>query len=214
MRGSMSDINIMIAENDPGLQQALCDALSDRAGINVISTVSTRETAIKQLLLNPDIILLDPQILKDQALPRFLSSIQTRSPRTRTILLLKNMVSDEDLLSDLRAGVRGYVRTIDPPAIMLKAIHAVFEGELWVERRILEKAVSKPLSIMPETTQLAPLTTRERDMLTQVIQGSSNREIADRSSISERTVKTHLYRVYRKLNVKSRTKAIALFSHS
>jgi DNA-binding CsgD family transcriptional regulator len=61
---------------------------------------------------------------------------------------------------------------------------------------------------------LAPLTNREKEMLTLVMQGESNKEIAARSSISERTVKTHLYRVYRKLNVKSRTKAIALFSHS
>jgi DNA-binding CsgD family transcriptional regulator len=46
------------------------------------------------------------------------------------------------------------------------------------------------------------------------LQGASNKEIADSNSISERTVKTHLYRVYRKLNVKSRTKAIALLAHS
>jgi DNA-binding CsgD family transcriptional regulator len=51
-------------------------------------------------------------------------------------------------------------------------------------------------------------------MLAHVLKGASNREIAVSSSISERTVKTHLYRVYRKLNVKSRTKAIALLSQS
>jgi DNA-binding CsgD family transcriptional regulator len=61
---------------------------------------------------------------------------------------------------------------------------------------------------------LPSLTNRERDMLAQVLKGASNREIAVSSSISERTVKTHLYRVYRKLNVKSRTKAIALLSQS
>jgi DNA-binding CsgD family transcriptional regulator len=73
--------------------------------------------------------------------------------------------------------------------------------------------------LLPETLQshipgLPPLTNREMEVLTMVLQGASNREIADSSSISERTVKTHLYRVYRKLNVKSRTKAIALLSHS
>jgi DNA-binding CsgD family transcriptional regulator len=47
-----------------------------------------------------------------------------------------------------------------------------------------------------------------------VLQGATNKEIAASSSISERTVKTHLYRIYKKLKVKSRTKAIALLSHS
>ena len=73
--------------------------------------------------------------------------------------------------------------------------------------------------LLPETLQshvpgLPPLTNREMEMLTMVLQGATNKEIADTSRISERTVKTHLYRVYRKLRVKSRTKAIALLSHA
>ena len=101
---------------------------------------------------------------------------------------------------------------------MARAVRAVHGGRIWAERRILEKAIAKPM-LLPETLQshipgLPPLTTREMEMLTHVLQGSTNREIATKSSISERTVKTHLYRIYRKLKVKSRTKAIALLSHS
>jgi LuxR family transcriptional regulator of csgAB operon len=70
-----------------------------------------------------------------------------------------------------------------------------------------------PESLQTQVPGLSPLTNREMEMLTLVLPGASNREIADQSSISERTVKTHLYRVYRKLKVKSRTKAIALLSH-
>jgi LuxR family transcriptional regulator of csgAB operon len=114
-------------------------------------------------------------------------------------------------------GVRGYIHTADAPAIVAKAIRAVHDGEIWVERRLFEMALSKPM-LLPETLLsnipgLQPLTDREMEVLTMVLQGATNREIADRSSISERTVKTHLYRVYKKLKVKSRTKAIALLSH-
>jgi DNA-binding NarL/FixJ family response regulator len=131
---------------------------------------------------------------------------------------LETTPPDENLISDIRAGIRGYLKKTDLPALMIKAIRAVHGGEIWAERRILEKAISRPM-ILPETLQmqvpgLPPLTNREVEMLTLVLQGASNREIADRSSISERTVKTHLYRVYRKLKVKSRTKAIALLSHA
>lgn len=214
----MSIIRIMIVENEPNQMQALCATLDQQDSMGIISIVSSRETAIKQLTACPDIILLNPDVLKDYPLSRFINSILTKSSRTRIIHLLQQPPRDEELIYDIKAGIRGYIKTTDPPAIMIKAIRAVFNGEIWAERRILEKAISNPL-LLPEILNanvpgLAPLTNREKEMLTLVMQGESNKEIAARSSISERTVKTHLYRVYRKLNVKSRTKAIALLSHS
>jgi NarL family two-component system response regulator LiaR len=214
----MPAIRIMIAEHNPGQLQALSAALAKEDTIEIISTVSTRETVIKQLSSVPDILILNPEILKEHTLSRFIRSVHTKSPHTRIMHFLTKTAPDENLISDIRMGIRGYVKNTDSPAIMLKAIRAVHEGEIWAERRILEKAISKPM-ILPETLQaqvpgLPPLTSREMEMLTLVLQGASNREIADKSSISERTVKTHLYRVYRKLKVKSRTKAIALLSHS
>ncbi|HEX9021054.1 MAG TPA: response regulator transcription factor [Nitrospirota bacterium] len=215
----MPAIQIMIAESDPGQLQLLSAVLGKRDDINVVSTVSTRETAIKQLMTSrPDIMILNPEVLKEHTLSRFIRSVQDKSPHTRILFLLKKAPADENIISDIKTGIRGYIKTTDQPAIMIKAIHAVHEGEIWAGRRILEKAISKPM-LLPETLQanvpgLPPLTNREMEMLTLVLQGASNKEIADRSSISERTVKTHLYRVYRKLKVKSRTKAIALLSHS
>jgi len=208
----------MIVANDPNQMQALCAALDRQDSMGIISIVSSRETAIKQLTACPDIMLLDPEVLKDHTLSRFIHTIHSKSSRTRIIHVLQRTPTDEELIYDIKAGIRGYIKTTDSSAIMIKAIHAVFNGEMWAERRILEKAISYPLSL-PEILNvnvpgLAPLTNREKEMLTLVMKGESNKEIAERSSISERTVKTHLYRVYRKLNVKSRTKAIALLSHS
>jgi DNA-binding NarL/FixJ family response regulator len=213
----MSAIRIMIAEHDAIAMQSLVSILAKQDGFDIVSTVSTRETAIKQLSNNPEILILNPDVLKDHTLSRFIRSVRAKSPSTRVIYLLKNSPADEGIISDIKTGIRGFIKIADPPAIMVKAIHAVFDGEIWAERRILEKAISKPM-LLPETLQshvpgLPPLTNREMEMLTLVLQGASNKEIADKSSISERTVKTHLYRVYRKLKVKSRTKAIALLSH-
>jgi DNA-binding NarL/FixJ family response regulator len=163
-------------------------------------------------------MVLNPDVLKGHTLSRFIRSIQTKSPRTRVIYLLGSTQPDENIIADIKSGVRGYFKVTDSPASMIKAVRAVHGGEIWAERRILEKALANPM-LLPETLQahvpgLPPLTNREMEVLTMVLQGASNREIADSSSISERTVKTHLYRVYRKLNVKSRTKAIALLSHT
>jgi DNA-binding NarL/FixJ family response regulator len=208
----------MIADNDQAQIDAVSALLTKLGGFEVISTVTARETAIKQLAAAPDIMLLNPEILKGHTLSRFIHSIQAKSPHTRVIYLLRKPMPDDAIIADMKTGIRGYVKSTDSPAILARAIQSVQSGEIWAERRILEKAIANPM-LLPETLQahipgLPPLTNREMEVLTMVLQGASNREIADRSSISERTVKTHLYRVYRKLNVKSRTKAIALLSHS
>lgn len=214
----MSQIRVMITDNDPVQLQTIMSALQREGDIEVISSVSTRETAIKQLLSTPDVMVLNPEILKGHTLARFMRSIQTKSPRTRIMYVLSNTHPDESIIADIKTGIRGYFKNSDSPATMIKAVHAVHGGEIWAERRILEKAIANPM-LLPETLQshipgLPPLTNREMEVLTMVLQGASNREIANTNSISERTVKTHLYRVYRKLNVKSRTKAIALLSHA
>jgi len=208
----------MIVESDQAVLHAVLSVFNKEADVEVVQTVSTRETAIKQLPGMPDVMILNPDILKGHTLSRFIRSIQTKSPHTRVLYLLSRTVPDEHLIADIKGGIRGYIRSTDSPIAMIKAVHAVHTGEIWAERRILEKAISKPM-LLPETLQsqipgLPPLTNREMEVLTMVLQGASNREIADSNSISERTVKTHLYRVYRKLNVKSRTKAIALLAHA
>ncbi len=214
----MSVIRIMIVNSDQAQIEAVAAALGKQEDIDVISSVTSRETAIKQLSGTPDVMLLSPEILKGHTLSRFIRSVQTKSPHTRIVYLLSSSLPDETIIADIKSGIRGYVSISDPPSVMSRAVRSVQGGEIWAGRRILEKAISNPM-LLPETLQshipgLPPLTNREMEVLTMVLQGASNREIANRSSISERTVKTHLYRVYKKLNVKSRTKAIALLSHS
>ena len=214
----MKIIRILIADNDVGQVEALKTALGKQDGTEVVATASTREATIKQLEHEPNIVILNPDVLKQHSMSRFIHSVQSKSPTTRVMLLLKNTPSDDNSISDIKAGTRGYIKTSDSAASVTKAVRSVDEGEIWAERRILEKAIAKPM-ILPETLSsqipgLPPLTAREMEMLTMVLQGATNREIAGQSNISERTVKTHLYRIYRKLKVKSRTKAIALLSHS
>lgn len=214
----MKKIRIVIADNDAGQVEALKTALMNQEDFEVAAIVSTRDSAIKQLVHEPHIVLVNPEVLKQHNLSRFIHSVQAKSSGARVVLVRKDAPSDDNLISEIKAGTRGYIKAAESPANIAKAVRAVHEGEIWAERRILEKAMAKPM-ILPETLSdqvpgLPPLTTREMEMLTLVLQGATNKEIAGRSNISERTVKTHLYRIYRKLKVKSRTKAMALLSHS
>jgi len=208
----------MIVEHDGGRLEKINNALNSHLDLKVVSAVTKRETAIKQLSLAPKIIMLNPDILKQRTLSRFLRSLQTKLPESRVMVIHDERPSDDILIDEIKLGVRGYVKSTDSPDHMIKAVRAVAAGEIWVERRVLEKTVERqmllPDSLRAKVPDLDPLTSREMDMLNMVLQGSTNREIAEQSHISERTVKTHLYRVYRKLKVKSRAKAIALLSHS
>jgi DNA-binding NarL/FixJ family response regulator len=215
--GFMSLIRILVVDNNSGQSEALTASLKKHLDFEIVGVTSTRESALRMLSLLPDIVILNPEVLKQRTLSRFIHSVQSISPHTRAILIFETHPPDETIITDVKTGVRGYISVTDAPAIVAKAIRAVHEGEIWAERRLLEMALSKPM-LLPETLLshipgLQPLTDREMEVLTMVLQGATNREIADRSSISERTVKTHLYRVYKKLKVKSRTKAIALLSH-
>lgn len=214
----MAVINIMIVDCDEAHLEKLTAVFNATEDLRVVSSVSKRETAIKQISAAPQILLLNPEILKQRTLSRFLRSLQAKAPDARVMLVHDCKPGDDMLVDDLKLGIRGYICIQDPPALLAKAVRAVHAGEIWAERRILEKTLARHM-LAPETLRakvpdLDPLTSREMDMLNMVLKGSSNREIAEQSNISERTVKTHLYRVYRKLKVKSRAKAIALLSHS
>ncbi len=214
----MNVIKIMIADTDPARAEAFAVMFGLQEDFQVLCKASDREGAIRNLALGPDVMVLHASVLNGRTLSRFLRAVGKESPGTRTILAHDVLPGDEELIDGIRQGVRGYLRPGEPPALIARAVRSVASGCIWAERRILEKTIATSL-LLPETLHvhvpdLQPLTCRERDMLSMVLKGASNREIAEMSNISERTVKTHLYRVYRKLKVKSRAKAIALLSHS
>lgn len=214
----MNAVGIVIVDGEGARREKLKESFGLHPDLLVLAALSSREAAIKELSRTPDVLLMNSAVLKQRTLSRFLRTVQTASPSTRLILLHEDRPEDDALIGDIRLGVRGYVFGIDPPALIAKACRAVANGHIWAERRVLEKTIARHL-LLPETLQthvpnLQPLTGREMDMLNMVMKGATNREIAEMSNISERTVKTHLYRVYRKLKVKSRAKAIALLSNS
>ncbi len=214
----MNSIKVLIVDNESARCEAFTTMFGLHEDIQVLTTAADRDSAVKKLSLEPDVMILQAAVLNGRTLSRFLQTVGKESPGTRTIIAHDVLPEDDVLIDEIRQGIRGYLRREEPPALVARAVRAVAAGHIWAERRILEKTLAASL-LLPETLHdhvpdLQPLTCRERDMLNMVLKGASNREIAEMSNISERTVKTHLYRVYRKLKVKSRAKAIALLAHS
>jgi len=108
----------------------------------------------------------------------------------------------------LKLGVRGFFYLHDSSSLLLKGIKHILDGELWVSREILNKVVlerkwSEPLGGKPAH----PLTSREIEILLMLSAGSKNEEIADKFCISPNTVKTHVYNIFKKIDVPNRLQA-------
>jgi two-component system, NarL family, nitrate/nitrite response regulator NarL len=154
---------------------------------------------------NPDVIVAD--------IDGELESItQLRHGTRASILVLAGSHHSDGLDKAVLAGVRGVVKKCDPPAILLKAIEKVHEGELWIDRgatsRIfLEMARQKAAQGSdPDKTKIATLTSRERQTIAAVASDASApaKVIARRLCISEHTLRNHLTSIYSKLDLTSR----------
>jgi two-component system nitrate/nitrite response regulator NarL len=133
--------------------------------------------------------------------------------RTRTRILLVTGSSEHGWLDGVvMAGVRGLVRTGEPPAALLKAIDKVHDGELWIDRSatsriFMEMARQKAAERNdPEQSKIATLTARERQTIAAVASDASapGKVIAGRLCISEHTLRNHLTSIYSKLGLANR----------
>lgn len=105
-------------------------------------------------------------------------------------------------------GIKGVFYKEDPIERFRKGIGAIFEGELWISREVLSKYVKgnrpKAVYVNQEETALTP---REVEILAMISMGIKNEEIADKLCISPNTVKTHIYNIFKKIDVPNRLQA-------
>jgi DNA-binding NarL/FixJ family response regulator len=158
-------------------------------------------------LILVDSLFLDPPSTLDQLeqLPNPLGS--------HVMVALMNMAKDE--MVEVRAvtlGVRGLFYGTADLEFLVKGIRSMFDGEVWVPRKILADALSSaPTSDQNHDHSRSAaelLTRRERQILALISTGSSNDEIAARLNISTNTVRTHVYNLYRKIHVPNRMQAV------
>lgn len=112
-------------------------------------------------------------------------------------------------------AIRGVFFQNDPARVFLKGIKAILNGELWLTRQILSKCLLSPkIPFNGTVSDNIILSSREKEILKCVATGASNKEIAEKMCISLHTVKTHLYNIFKKLNVPNRLQAtLWAFAH-
>lgn len=119
---------------------------------------------------------------------------------------------DEHVFEALRAGARGLVLKDAPTSELVAAIHAAAAGDSLlspsVTRRLIEEFARRPTVRMEATDGPAELTARERDVFRLLVQGLSTAEAAERLTLGDSTVKSHVQSLYRKLGVRDRVQAV------
>jgi DNA-binding NarL/FixJ family response regulator len=159
----------------------------------------------------PDLVLLDLDLGDENGLD-LIPGLLSAAPRLQ-VLVLTGVRDPEIHRSAVLKGAMGLVLKSRAVSTLIKAIEKVHEGEIWFDRTLLadvlrERVLGTDESAAAETARIASLSVRERDVIRLVLTGMRNREIAQRLSISEATVRHHLTSIFSKLNVADRTELV------
>jgi DNA-binding NarL/FixJ family response regulator len=205
----MEPTRILIADDHAPFRDGLRALLLSVPEIEVVGEATRGDEAIAlAATLQPDVILMDinmPQVNGIEATRRILHT----SPHI-SILVLTMFEDDETVFAALRAGARGYLLKGALKAEVLRAIRGVSSGEAIFGPAIAKRLMQYFAGLKPTTAQQAfpELTDREREILALLAQHRTNQEIADRLSLSQKTVRNHVSNIFSKLQVVDRAQAI------
>src|SRR5688572_622114 len=127
------------------------------------------------------------------------------------IMMCTIFEDDEKIFRAIAAGASGYLLKRTEPAILIQSIKELMEGGAPISGRIAQKVLMAFRQTMPKLTVENPLSEREQEVLALLAAGLRNKEVADKLSVSNATVKSHIYNIYQKLHVNSRVEAINKF---
>ena len=210
-------IRIVIADDHPIFRDGLRRLLEAEPGLKVIGEASDGSDAVKLARqLKPDILLLDLAMPRTPGLEALRDlSVGTGSNGVKVILLTA-AAEKHQIVEALQLGARGVVLKDSATQLLLKSIHTVMTGEYWVGRESVSNLVAYLRTQMQASHEESKqkkfgLTPRELEIVSAVVAGYSNKEIAEYFKISEDTVKHHLSNIFDKLGVSTRLE-LALFA--
>lgn len=199
-------IRVFVADDHPVVRTGLEALINTEPDIEVVGTAEDGEATVRRVLkLQPDVTLLDLKMpLKSGQ--EAIEEIKESDPQAR-ILVLTSFGDDDTVFAAIKAGALGFLLKDSTPIELIQAIRNVHNGKSSLHPDIalkLVKELSRP-SDLPPTAE--PLTEREEEVVKLVAQGLSNQEIAERLTITERTVRAHVSSILGKLHLANRTQA-------
>jgi DNA-binding NarL/FixJ family response regulator len=206
---------ILIADDHPIFRDGLKRLLESEGDFKVIGEACDGAEAVKMVRqLKPEIMLLDLAMPRRSGLEALREMMNDAAPVR--VILLTAAAEKEQIVEALQLGARGVVLKDSATQILLKSIRAVMNGEYWVGRESVSNLVQYLRGLIGSSGSTARqrrygLTPRELEIVSAVVAGYANKEIAEHFKISEDTVKHHLSNIFDKVGVSTRLE-LALFA--
>jgi DNA-binding NarL/FixJ family response regulator len=195
---------MVVADDHPVVREGLRAVLDSEPDVEVVGEASNGSEALSLVgSLHPDLVLMDLQM------PEMDGVAAIRRIRRRyddvNVLVLTTYDTDSDITRAVEAGATGYLLKDASRDELMRAIHLAARGESVLSPQVASRVLGK----MRAPTEEA-LSTREIEVLLEVGDGLSNKEVGRALHISEATVKTHLLHIFAKLGVEDRTAAVTV----
>jgi two-component system, NarL family, nitrate/nitrite response regulator NarL len=205
-------IRILVADDHAIFRDGLRKLLEASDDAQIVGEAANGVECTKMLAkLKPDILLLDLRMPEKDGLA-VLEELNFDSMTTRVIVLTA-AEDDRDVVRAMRLGARGVVLKQSASDLLLKSIHKVYDGEIWLDNRMTAEVIDafKKSAEAGQRREKPLLSEREKEIVQLVAQGFRNREIGEKLFISEQTVKNHLHNIFDKLGVSDRLE-LALYA--
>jgi DNA-binding NarL/FixJ family response regulator len=205
-------IRVLIVDDQALVRGGFQMILSAQPDIDVVGVAENGAQAVSLVpKLVPDVVLMDVRMPVMDGLEAARRILADPGVRTK-VVMLTTFDLDEYVYAALAAGASGFLLKETRPEALADAVRTVAGGEALlaptVLRRLVDQHVSAPQP--SDARRLAGLTEREVEVLRLIARGSSNTEISQSLCVAETTVKTHVTRIFRKLDLRDRAQAVVL----
>lgn len=193
-------IKVLVADDHPIVRKGITACLARQQNLDVVGEAADgREAVRKARDLHPDLILLDISMPHMSGLA-VTELLQRELPQIK-VLVLSVAGNSETVVRIIQSGARGYVLKDAPPEDLVRAIETVYRGDSYFSPDVARVALNQFIRGHTDASNTPELTNREREVLAQIADGFSNKEIACQLGVGVRTVETHRERIMRKLNI-------------
>ena len=201
-------IRIVVADDHPVVREGLVAMLGTQTDFEVVGEAGDGSETVRLVdTLKPDVVLLDLEMPQMDGVA-VLEHFRERGSDVRVIVFTV-FDTDERILRAVRAGARGYLLKGAPRGELFQAVRVVHAGGSLLQPLVASKLLAHVRQERHAVPGPEALTQREQEVLHLLAQGLQNKEIAQKLSISERTVKFHVSAMLRKLDAGNRTEAVA-----